>query len=293
MLPVHTENIFTQSILLPLGDPHKLKMDVLRLDEMHEYISGNKWFKLRYHLDTVKKQNKTLVTFGGPWSNHLLASAAACKLEQIPVIGIIRGEKPRTLSFVLEKCEEFGMELQFISREDYRNKKLPASYASDQYYLVPEGGYSIKGMEGVSSTRDFFKQDHYDYICLAAGTGTTAAGLLMKGTEKIIAVSVLKNNYALSSAIEQLTGKENERLAVLHDYSFGGYADHTPELFQFMNDLYLETQIPTDFVYTGKLLYGINDLAGKNYFSPGNKILIIHSGGLKGNSSLGKGTLIF
>lgn len=267
---------------------------MLRLDLVHETISGNKWFKLQYHLKNLKKSGQHLVTFGGAWSNHLLATAAACQLHQIPVTGIVRGEKPKHLSPVLAFCEASGMQLVFTSRTDYAKKNIDNKFNDPAYYIVPEGGYSHEGMKGAATITGYFKEKNYTHICLAAGTGTTAAGLIhVCLNEQIVVISVLKNNVSLEKDILNLGGRPYPFLSIHHDYSFGGYAKHDPQLIGFMNDLYRSTGIPTDFVYTAKLFYGVNDLVVKNYFPVNSQILIIHSGGLKGNASLGNGTLIF
>lgn len=291
---VQLQNIITQQVSLPLSKESKIKADVLRLDLVHETISGNKWFKLQYHLENLKKTRKHLVTFGGAWSNHLLATAAACRLHQVPVTGIVRGEKPKYLSPVLAFCEASGMQLVFTSRTDYAKKNIDKKFNDPAYYMVPEGGYSHEGMRGAATITGYFKEKNYTHICLAAGTGTTAAGLVYASSHaQIVVISVLKNNISLEQDIVNLAEQSYPFLSIHHDFSFGGYAKYDPKLIMFMNDLYRSTGIPTDFVYTGKLFYAVNALAEKNYFPINSKILIIHSGGLKGNASLGNGTLIF
>jgi 1-aminocyclopropane-1-carboxylate deaminase len=294
MYTLQPENIITETIRLPLYAPEQIEADVLRLDKIDDLISGNKWFKLRFHLEAFKKnESGILVTYGGAWSNHLLATAAACKLYNIRCIGIVRGEKPASLSPILILCENLGMKLEFISRADFKHKNFPGLYKDARFYHIAEGGADEKGMEGASTIHNLFAKINYTHICCAAGTGTTAAGLLKaSAVEQVIAVSVLKNHVELEKNIHALSERKTG-LTVMHDYSFRGYADHDHNLIDFMNCLYKETSIPTDFVYTGKLFFCINDLIAKNYFSKKSRILIIHSGGLKGNLSLSKGTLIF
>lgn len=269
---------------------------VLRLDQIHSVISGNKWFKLRFYLEDFKKSaKKTLITFGGAWSNHIVATAAACNQEKIPCIGIIRGEEAATLSPTLMDARYYGMQLIFITRQDFKQKKLPPNLITDEYYIIPEGGYGILGMQGAATILDFVDKNNFTHICCAAGTGTMAAGILNATNEKqqVMVISALKNNISLLDSINSLTNVDSSRLHIFHDYHFGGYAHHKPELLIFMNEFYQQTKIPSDFVYTGKMLFAIADLATLKYFPEGSKLLLIHSGGLQGNTSLEKGTLIF
>ncbi len=296
MEDIRFSNISTNHLSLPSFSEKSISADVLRLDKMHTAISGNKWFKLRYYLDEAKHLNKKIiVTFGGAWSNHIVATAAACKLSGFRSAGIIRGEKPAELSPTLKKAKELGMEMYFISREDYKRKIIPDNLISDDSYFIDEGGYGIKGADGAATILDFCEQPGYTHICCACGTGTMAAGL-MKGKDpktSLIAVSVLKNNLSAEDSICSLLQNRETGLTVIHDYHFGGYAKKTKPLLNFMNEFYQQTSIPSDFVYTGKLFFCINDLANKNFFEPGSRLLLIHSGGLQGNASLSKGTLIF
>lgn len=276
-------------------------VDVLRLDLIHPVVSGNKWFKLKNYLNDAKLSNKkTIVTFGGAYSNHIVAMAAATKAAGLKSVGIIRGEKPMQLSHSLQYANNAGMELYFVSRENYKNKRLPAEiflkYSQDEIYVINEGGYGAKGAEGAKEIVKLVDLFHYTHILAACGTGTTIAGLIEASFphQKIIGVSVLKNNFSLAKEIENLISKENKnRLMLLHDYHFGGYAKYSQLLIDFMNAWFLQTHIPSDFVYTGKLFFAANDLIQKNFFEEGSKLLIIHSGGLQGNISLPEGTLIF
>lgn len=279
----------------PVFEKANVTVSMLRLDKIHPVISGNKWFKLRFYLEDFKKSTKkSLITFGGAWSNHIVATAAACYQENISCIGIIRGEEAPKPSPTIMEARRYGMQLAFITRQDFKQKKIPEYFNSDEYYVIPEGGYGILGMQGAATILDFVEKNKFTHICCAAGTGTMAAGILTATTEQqIILISALKNNNALFDSINSLRPVDAHRLHIFHNYHFGGYAHHQPELLNFMNDFFRYTKIPTDFVYTGKLVYAITDLAKANYFPQGSNILIIHSGGLQGNSSLEKGTLIF
>lgn len=295
MQDIDLKNITIDKITLPIFVDNDIEAEVLRLDKIHPLIPGNKWFKLRYYLDEALRLNKkNIVTFGGAWSNHIIATATMGNLYGLATIGIIRGEEASELSPTLAQARAMGMQLIFISRDDYKQKKLPEEIPSDAY-IINEGGYGKPGAEGASTIFDHCSSVDYSHICCACGTGTMAAGLA-NGTneeQELIAISVMKNNHELEEDIRSLLKKDRPNISLNHEYHFGGYAKHKPELLNFMNEFYRQTSIPSDFVYTGKLFYAIADLASKNYFPTGSRLLLIHSGGLQGNSSLNKGTLIF
>jgi len=293
---INLNNITTERLSVPPFHEKELRVFILRLDKVHPIISGNKWFKLKYHLEeALSLEKKTLVTFGGAWSNHIHATAAACKINKLEAIGIIRGEKAGTLSTTLTQAKDLGMKLIFQDREEYRKKRVPEDMSTGDYYLVNEGGYGEKGASGAATILQYCQEQDFSHICCAVGTGTMTAGLINSSetSTRIVGISVMKNNMALSAEVKKLLIDPAKEFDIIHDYHFGGYAKKTTELIAFMNEFYTHTGIPTDFVYTGKLCFAISDLARKNYFPPGSKILLIHSGGLQGNQSLGKGTLIF
>jgi 1-aminocyclopropane-1-carboxylate deaminase len=271
-----------------------LDVSVLRLDKIHPVISGNKWFKLRYYLEDAKaKGKKSILTFGGAWSNHIIATATAGKIKGFNTIGIIRGEEPAIFSPTLLNARAQGMQLVFIPRNEYSEKNIPVEYRTDDHYIIHEGGYGDLGAAGAATILDGLTEN-YSHYCCAAGTGTTAAGIANAAKERqVIAISVLKNNHNLKKMIKALLSSGATAPELMHDYHFGGYSKYQPALLEFMNELYKHTQIPTDFVYTGKLFYAVRDLIQKNFFPSGSRILLIHSGGLQGNLSLRKGTLMF
>jgi len=173
--------------------------DVLRLDKIHPFISGNKWFKLRYYIREAKQQNKkTLLSFGGPWSNHIIAIAAAGELYGFKTTGIIRGEEPAELSPTLQQAKAMGMQLIFSSREDYKQKRIPL-VSIDDTYIINEGGYGMNGADGAATILDHCRKEIYTHLCCAAGTGTMAAGLANAADPQttILALSVLKNNHSI------------------------------------------------------------------------------------------------
>jgi 1-aminocyclopropane-1-carboxylate deaminase len=294
------QNIKTDSIK-NLYQPYGIVVDVLRLDLLHPVISGNKWFKLSAHLNEVARQQKKIImTFGGAWSNHILATAAVSKMVGYQSIGIIRGEKPQHLSIILQQAESSGMRLFFTSKKLYKKKIIPTiiyeQFPQQEIYIINEGGYGELGKMGAGEILQHSNLSLYTHIIAASGTGTTLAGLIAAAlpSQKLIGISVFKNNVSLETEIKNLLPFPlHNRFSLFHDHHFGGYAKKTEELIGFMNDWYRQTSIPSDFVYTGKLFYALNDLIKNNYFPFGSHILIIHSGGLQGNSSLSKGTLIF
>lgn len=275
--------------------------DVLRLDLVHPVISGNKWFKLKEYIAEAKDNNKkTLLTFGGAYSNHIVATAAAANLNGFKSIGIIRGEGYSPLSLTLQNARQYGMEFFFSTREDYKHKKIPGvvseKYSEDGIYIIPEGGYGLQGASGASAILLRNETEAYTHVLSAVGTGTTLAGIITATNpeQNVIGVSVLKNAYSLQQEIKNLLpGDKQKAFTLLHDYHFGGYAKYTQHLIEFINDLYSKTAIVTDFVYTAKAFYAAFDLLNNNYFAATDRLLIVHTGGLQGNRSLKKGTLIF
>ena len=280
-----------------MNDTPGMTADVLRLDVIDEVISGNKWFKLKKYIENAKKlQKKWIVTFGGAFSNHIVATAAACRLNKLKSVGIIRGEEPLKLSHTLIKAQEEGMKLAFISRKDYREKKIQAEFLTDEHYLVNEGGYGLPGAEGIAEMIREFDTTNYSDIFCAVGTGTMMAGLIKAALpdQQITGIPVLKNMPGIEYEIKALLTPEerSKTFNLLDHYHFNGYAKYSKELLSFMNYFYDFNEIPTDFVYTGKLFYGVSQFTNQKNFG-GKRILIVHSGGLQGNLSMPKGKLMF
>ena len=299
----HPELISLDKIDIPLFTESNINVDVLRLDKIHPVISGNKYFKLKYHLqNAIENKFEGILTFGGAWSNHIVATACTASLHQLKSIGIIRGENTTALSNTLRQAEEFGMQLEFISRIMYRDihtneYKKELANRFPQYYIIPEGGSGAPGIKGASEIPGLVDNNEYTHIICAIGTGTTYCGIVNASlaTQQIVGIPVLKG---ISNLYEQYECYINSPLKkpycnFFYDYDFGGYAKYDDMLITFMNEFYRQTNIPTDFVYTGKLFFAVQDLAIKKFFPPGSKVLVIHSGGLQGNSSLDKGTLNF
>jgi 1-aminocyclopropane-1-carboxylate deaminase len=299
MQPLSFESITVDEIDLPFLHEKKIRCSVLRIDKIHPAISGNKWFKLKYYLEEAKFINKKrIVTFGGAYSNHIIAVAAAGELFKFQTIGIIRGDRPVTLSLTLQQAMDHGMNLFFINREQYQKKALPPEIRDqEEIYLINEGGYGPKGAKGAAEILNHCEKQNYSHIACAVGTSTIMAGLIAGSlpSQEIIGIPVLRNRVDLENALHELLSPDakTKKFQMIHDYHFGGYAKCSAELLSFMNDLYKNTGIPTDFVYTGKLLYGIFGLIRNNFFAVGSHLLVVHSGGLQGNRSLPQGSLIF
>lgn len=275
----------------------KIPLSVLRTDLIHPVISGNKWFKLRFYLDeAVKKGYKTIGSFGGAYSNHIVALAAAAKMSGLASIGIIRGEADD--SPTLQEARELGMKIKAVSRESFKDREeiIQSFPKQNEIYWVEEGGYGLQGARGAATILSAMDCSGFTHILCACGTGTMAAGLIMGAADhqKIIGISVLKNNKTLEKSIAGLLPDAlHRKIHCIHDYHFGGYAKHPVQLIDYMNDFYQRTHIPSDIVYTSKLFYAAEDLIQKGYFEETANILLIHSGGLQGNRSLSKNTLCF
>jgi len=295
--------ITTDKIHAPFLQYKNVELDLLRLDKIHPVISGNKWFKLKYHLENFNAGNYNgIMTFGGAWSNHIVATACTCYLQKIKCVGIIRGEKPQQLSATLLEADKYEMELKFISREKYTQKDSKEFLELIRkefpgYYIIPEGGAGKEGEKGTGEIPQFTNVKNYTHIACAVGTSTMMVGLVKASLphQETIGVAVIKDEPGLKAELSGLLSAEEKKkkFQLATDYHFGGYAKHTPDLINFMNEFYKNSSIPTDFVYTGKLFFGILNMIGNNSFPNDSNILIIHSGGLQGNFSLPKRTLIF
>ncbi|WP_172390517.1 1-aminocyclopropane-1-carboxylate deaminase/D-cysteine desulfhydrase [Sphingobacterium shayense] len=277
-----------QEIIFPLYKQNNIRVFVKRDDLIHPYISGNKWRKLKHPVNQAKKLAKqTLVTFGGAWSNHLLATAAAGAAFNFKTIGFVRGEEVDNP--ILKLCQIFGMELIFVSRETYKNKRLlfDENFALDpQAFYIDEGGYSEQGALGCKDVIGELTRT-YDQIYCAGGTGTTLAGLQMgiqenKLESMLIGVPVLKGGNFLLEEIEKLGIQTRSLPKLLLDYHFGGYAKTTPELISFVKNFTRQTGILVEPTYTGKLFYALHDQILQGQIKPHSTVLALHTGGLTG-----------
>ncbi len=298
-----TKKITTDRVTDDLFVQKGISVDILRLDKVHPVVSGNKLFKLYYFLQEAQQSNhKHIITFGGGWSNHLVATAFACREMGLKCTGIVRSEVPDTLSHTLKQCQELGMQLQYAGRAAYTQKETTAfqQKLKDRYgphLLVPEGGYHPLGAKGAAMIMNHIPQGSYSHIACALGTATTVAGLISAAGENqlVMGFCSLKGMTDIDDRLEYLLeGSYNKPTFLpVYDYCFAGYAKKDAAVFSFMNKVWQEQQIPTDFVYTAKMLYGVYDMARKGFFSPGSNVLCLHTGGLQGNLSLPVETLTF
>lgn len=267
----------------PLDLGGAVACSVARLDLLHPVVSGNKWFKLTHYLSL----GLPVVTFGGPYSNHLVATAHACRERGIPCTGIVRGEEPAVLSPTLEDCLAFGMSLRFVSRASYRS-----AFDFPGYTVIPEGGAGPLGVQGASLILS--GAPSFTHVVCAVGTGTTLQGLdiALRPGQFCLGIPVIAVPPSDRSAFDVSLGLSSAS-SLVHGYVFGGYARHTPELIRFMNDFYGAYGVPLDFVYTAKAAFALFELIRSGYFAPGSHVLFLHTGGLQGNRSLPPSTLSY
>lgn len=270
-----------------------IQLYLKRDDLLHPQVQGNKWRKLKYNLIRAQQLGKdTLLTFGGPYSNHIYATAAAAKLFGFKSIGIIRGEEPKEPSHTLRFAANQGMQLQYVDRTTYRGKDDAAYLQQLQTqhpnaYIVPEGGTNQYALQGVAELVDELDVP-FHYLCSACGTGGTLAGLVagLKGEKQVVGFSALKGYDNLTSHIDglvqQYEGKSYRNYEIHFQYHFGGYAKVKPELIDFIKAFKAQHGIQLEPVYTGKMMYGIYDLIKRNYFPKGSTIVAVHTGGLQG-----------
>jgi 1-aminocyclopropane-1-carboxylate deaminase len=271
------------------GLPGKLELWVKRDDLLHPIISGNKWRKLRYILeDALSSGARTLISMGGAYSNHLHALAYAGQQLGLQTIGYIRGERPEPLTPTLQDCRNWGMELRFVSRSDYRKLRqfrgphdLPG-IRPGQYWL-PEGGAQALALKGVAELVEEIAMP-FDVLCLPCGTGTTLAGCVaaLGGAKAVLGFAALKNADFLTVDVQSLLPKTYAHWHINPHYHFGGFAKTTPELLEFVDRFELMQQIPLEPVYTGKMMFGLYDMIAKGYFEPDQRIIAVHTGGLQG-----------
>jgi len=270
-----------------------VQLYIKRDDLIHPTVSGNKWRKLKYNLlDAQARKAQVILTFGGAYSNHLYATAAAGRAAGFKTIGIVRGlELEGKVNPTLQFCREQGMQLHFVTREEYRQRHSQ-EYLDDVAarfgypYLVPEGGTTELALKGVAEMVFEIKDQlgsMPDWIATAAGTGGTAAGILSAGANAL-AFSALKGGDFLQEDIYQLVKecRQPGSLTLLTDYHFGGYAKWNDQLLAFMRDFRTEFDIQLEQVYTAKMFYGLFDLVHKGYFKLGTSIVAVHTGGLQG-----------
>ncbi len=261
---------------------HSVELFLKRDDLIHPEVSGNKWRKLKYNLEQAKRLGKdTLLTFGGAYSNHITATAAAGKQFGLKTIGVIRGEEYFPLNKSLQFAKDAGMQLLYADRTSYKDQSALFNTYRELYpdaYIMQEGGANKLAVNGCKEITDEIEID-FDFICCACGTGTTCSGIAsnLKSNQKAIAFPVLRNGAFIGDEIKKWGVLDFE---LITDYHFGGYAKITPELVQFIKDFHAEQNILLDYVYTGKLLFAIFDLIEKKYFPKNSTIIAVHTGGV-------------
>lgn len=270
-----------------------IQLFIKREDVIHPYVSGNKWRKLKYNLEEAQQLGHSkLLTFGGAFSNHIYATAAAAKEAGLESVGVIRGDElaKKPLNKTLTFAKGQGMHLHFVSRENYRQKtsavflkELKAQFGD--FFLIPEGGTNVLALQGTAEILNT-TTSNFNYIATSSGTGGTAAGIIAASLpqQEVIAFSALKGEFLNDDIAELLrlnkTPKSNWRVET--GYHCGGYAKMPDYLMEFIASFEVQHRIPLDPVYTGKMIYGIYDLIKKGFFKPDAQILAIHTGGLQG-----------
>jgi len=285
-----------------------ISLSIKRDDLIHEDISGNKWRKLKYNLiHALNEKREGIITFGGAFSNHLAATAFACKAAGLKSVGVVRGEDADENNPTLSFCRENGMIIKKISREDYKAKEEDGflkllHHEFENHFVVPEGGANFYGMNGCLEIVKEIEEE-FDIISCSCGTGTTLAGIVagLKEKQKVIGFSALKGGEFLQAEIEkhlyyfsfdkEWVNEMKNKFQVETNYHFGGYAKANDELFEFINRFQNEFNIPLDPVYTGKMMFGLLDMIRKDYFIPGTKIIAVHTGGLQGWGGMRAATL--
>lgn len=284
----------TAVLTYPFFEEKGIEVSMLRLDQIHSTVSGNKFFKLKYNLDEAQRQGKSVIlTFGGAFSNHIHACASATKELGLKSIGVIRGEDMDKNNPTLVHARALGMELYFVSREEYRTKNteefnIKLKDVFGDIYLIPEGGTNSLAIKGTS---EILTQHHreFSHFCTSIGTGGTFAGMALglQPKQTLIGFSSLKGEFIREDIRQLLLNNGLEPLGKLEintTYHFGGYAKSTVKLIEFIRWFWKEFGIPLDPIYTGKMVAGFFDLVQKNHFPKGSKILLIHTGGLQGNA---------
>ncbi|HEX7869415.1 MAG TPA: pyridoxal-phosphate dependent enzyme [Chryseobacterium sp.] len=284
MLKIPLEKIPIQEIPIQKN----VRLFIKREDLVHPQISGNKYWKLFFNINNylqTKPENPLIITFGGAFSNHISAVSATGNLAQVKTLGIIRGEeleKKWTHNPTLVFAKRNGMNLKFVTREEYRHKEKLTEFLQHEFpeaLIIPEGGTNDNAVQGVKMMMNNDTKD-FDYLCTAVGTGGTLAGIseFCKENQKVIGFKVVEDS-SLERKISELTSKRNFNLT---DAAFGGYGKINDENIRFINDFKMKFDIPLDPIYTGKMMQKVFEMIDAEYFPEGSKILCFHTGGLQG-----------
>ena len=281
-----------EQLFLPELEGLGVNLWLKREDLVHDKVSGNKFRKLKYNVLRACDEGKSrLLSFGGAYSNHIYSLAALGDLLNVETIGIIRGDELSADNSTLSFARQCGMELQFVSREQYRNKYSPDFLESlsaqyGDYYLVPEGGSNELAVLGCAElSSDISSQLNPDYLCVACGTGGALAGLVSGASAGTVVYGfpVLKGAQFLESEIGRLLPKDNPvEWGLVHDFHFGGYAKMNKKLVAFMNAFTRHTSVQLDPIYTSKMLYGVVEMIRTGRIPKDSNVVAVHSGGLQG-----------
>jgi len=273
-----------------------IRLFVKRDDLIHPQISGNKWRKLKYNLQAAKEQKyKRLLTFGGAYSNHIAATAAAGKIFGFDTIGVIRGELIEPLNPTLSLAQQQGMQFVSVGRKEYREDKAEIAIRLQgdfgRCYVIPEGGSNTLAVKGCVEIVEEVREQIDgvpDYVCVSSGTGGTAAGLIvgLAGMSSLVKVfPALKGDFLIdeiNSLIWESVGESYDNWQLITDYHFGGYTKWNQELIDFINEFYQKFSLKIDPIYTGKLFYGVWNEIKKGHLKKNSTIVVIHTGGLQG-----------
>jgi len=302
-MQVNENNIPLQEIKVAFLREKNIRLYLLREDLIHPEISGNKWRKLKYNIIEAKRLGyQRLLTYGGAYSNHIAATAAAGRDFGFKTIGVIRGDDITPLNPTLKMAKENGMQLKYVSRSFYRNQKYDVDFLNQLrqefgvFYSIPEGGSNAYAVKGCAEIIKNIKLD-YDVVCCACGTGGTIAGIIASADKDIpvLGFPVLKRGDFLEEKIKVLLNEyatefssevKNKNWRLITHYHFGGYAKVNKELLNFVTQFKEKHHVPLDFIYTGKLMFGLFDLIKKSSQFDGKKIIVIHTGGLQGNQGV-------
>lgn len=309
----YAQGVTHQRLIWPIFEQKKLTVYLRRDDLASTHYPGNKWYKLFYNLQAlVASGQKTVVSFGGAYSNHIHALAAMGKAYGLNIVGIIRGYKPSTLSPTLQDAQAWGMRLLFLGHSAYRDKDISQYQAQliadyGDYYCIPEGGENMLGVNGCQAIAAGINH-HFTgkyTVCSAIGTGTTFAGIVSAVPEQVscIGFSVLKGDDTLTQQVKgwldrlasqqikpgQLKPRQSKpaQWHINNDYHHGGYAKTSPELLSFMAAMEKANKLLLEPVYSAKMLWGIDQLAQQNYWPEGSIIIAVHGGGIQGRRGFG------
>ena len=267
---------------------NEIEVFIKRLDLIDPFISGNKLFKLKHNVDRALLEEKNmLITFGGAFSNHILATAAYAKKKNIDCLAIVRGEEYSELNPLLTLAKEYGMNFCFVSRKEYA-KRNDNNYISElirkykKAFIVPEGGNNklgVLGAEEILETQD----KSFDYIICPIGTGATLSGIVnsSKKTQKVIGINCVNDTKCINKKISQKTNKKNWE--IINEFNFGGFAKFDNLLTEYLKKFKLNYKITLDLNYTAKMFFGFEKLIERRYFQRKSKVLLIHTGGIYGN----------